>query len=88
MIIVSDPTPLRDLIEIEKTHILESLFGHTIIPEKVAEVLQRRRPPQKVSEGIHLPIEAHPDRTIYHPSWRWEALCNLLGKTCATAREC
>lgn len=58
MIIVSDTTPLRYLIEIEKVHILENLFGKVIIPEKVAEELQRPKTPQKVKDWME-----------EHPSW-------------------
>ena len=56
MIIVSDTTPLRYLIEIEKVDILEILFGKVIIPEKVAEELQRPKTPQKVKDWM----QAHP----------------------------
>lgn len=52
MIIVSDTTPLRYLIQIEKVHILETLFGRVIIPEKVAEELQRPKTPQKVKDWM------------------------------------
>lgn len=51
-VIISDTTPLRYLIEIEAVHILESLFGRVIIPEKVAEELQRPKTPQKVKGRI------------------------------------
>lgn len=57
MIIVSDTTPLRYLVEIEKAHILESLFGKIIIPQKVFSELQGRRTPQKIKDWIR----AHPD---------------------------
>jgi predicted nucleic acid-binding protein len=56
MIIVSDTTPLRYLVEIEKAHILESLFGEIIIPQKVFSELQGQRTPQKVKDWI----QAHP----------------------------
>jgi uncharacterized protein len=52
MITVSDTTPLRYLIEIEKVHILEILFGRIFIPEKVAEELQRPKTPQKVKDWM------------------------------------
>jgi predicted nucleic acid-binding protein len=52
MIIVSDTTPLRYLIEIEKVHLLEILFGQILIPEKVAEELQRPKTPQKVKDWM------------------------------------
>jgi predicted nucleic acid-binding protein len=48
MITVANTTPLRYLIEIEAAHILESLFGQIIIPEKVAEELQRPKTPPSV----------------------------------------
>jgi predicted nucleic acid-binding protein len=51
-VIISDTTPLRYLIEIEAVHILESLFGKVIIPEKVAEELQRPKTPQKVKDWM------------------------------------
>lgn len=51
-IIISDTTPLRYLIEIEAAHILETLFGTVIIPEKVAAELQRQRTPQKVKDWM------------------------------------
>jgi len=37
MIIISDTTPLRYLIEIEAAHILPKLFGKVIIPEKIPD---------------------------------------------------
>jgi len=52
MITVSNTTPLRYLIEIEKVHILETLFGQVFIPEKVAEELQRPKTPQKVKDWM------------------------------------
>jgi predicted nucleic acid-binding protein len=57
MIIISDTTPIRYLVEIEKAHILEELFGKIIIPEKVFLELQGRRTPPKVIAWI----QAHPD---------------------------
>jgi predicted nucleic acid-binding protein len=48
MITVSDSTPLRYLIEIGQVQILEILFGRVIIPEKVAEELQRPKTPEVV----------------------------------------
>lgn len=55
MIIVSDTTPLRYLIEIEQVQILERLFGSVIIPEKVAEELQRPKTPQKIKDWMQAP---------------------------------
>jgi predicted nucleic acid-binding protein len=52
MIIISDTTPLRYLIEIEEVGILERLFGEVIIPEKVAEELDRPKTPQKVKDWM------------------------------------
>lgn len=52
MIIVSDTTPLRYLIEIDEIYILEKLFGEVIIPEKVAEELQRPKIPPQVKNWI------------------------------------
>jgi predicted nucleic acid-binding protein len=58
MIIVSDTTPLRYLIEIEKAHILESLFEKIVIPQAVFNDLQRPKTPQPVKEWI-----------VNHPAW-------------------
>ena len=52
MIIVSDTTPLRYLIEIDEIYVLEKLFGEVIIPEKVAEELQRPKTPQQVKNWM------------------------------------
>jgi predicted nucleic acid-binding protein len=52
MIVISDTTPLRYLIEIEEIHILEKLFGRIIIPEKVFEELQGKKTPEKVKAWI------------------------------------
>jgi len=52
MIIVSDTTPLRYFIEIEEMYVLEKLFGEVIIPEKVAEELQRPKTPQQVKNWM------------------------------------
>lgn len=52
MIIVSDTTPIRYLVEIEKTFLLETLFGKVIIPEKVAEELGRPKTPQIVKDWM------------------------------------
>ncbi len=52
MIIVSDTTPLRYLIEIKEVGILEKLFDEVIIPEKVAEELDRPKTPQKVKDWM------------------------------------
>ena len=52
MIVISDTTPLRYLIEIDLVHILENLFGTVYIPEKVSEELQRAETPEKVREWM------------------------------------
>jgi predicted nucleic acid-binding protein len=52
MIVISDTTPLRYLIEIEEVHILEKLFGQVIIPEKVFDELQGKKTPEKVKAWI------------------------------------
>jgi predicted nucleic acid-binding protein len=58
MTIISDTTPLRYLIEIEKAYTLESLFGRVIIPQAVLNDLQRPKTPQPVKEWI-----------VNHPAW-------------------
>lgn len=55
MIIVSDTTPFRYLLEIEAIEILGDLFGNVIIPQAVAEELQHPRTPQKVKDWIQSP---------------------------------
>ena len=52
MIIVSDTTPLRYLIEIEEAHILEIFYGKIIIPPRVFTELQGQNTPQKVMQWI------------------------------------
>lgn len=52
MIVISDATPIRYLVEIDETRILEKLFGHVTIPEKVAEELQHEKTPQRVREWM------------------------------------
>lgn len=58
MIIVSDTTPLRYLVEIDKAHILEKLFGRVIIPQAVYNDLQGTKTPQKVKDWV-----------AHHPDW-------------------
>lgn len=58
MIVVSDTTPLRYLIEIGEVHILEKLFGQVIIPEKVFGELQGKKTPEQVKAWIQS-----------HPAW-------------------
>lgn len=57
MIIISDTTPLRYLIEVGCADILEALFGNVIIPQAVFNELQREKTPMKVKEWI----KNHPD---------------------------
>jgi len=52
MIVISDTTPLRYLIEIEDAHILEKLYGQIIIPQKVFSELQGKHTPPKVAAWI------------------------------------
>lgn len=57
MIIVSDTTPLRYLIEIDEAHILPALYGKIIIPQKVFDELQGQKTPPKVVTWIqNLPV--------------------------------
>src|SRR5215470_11366198 len=58
MIIVSDTTPLRYLIEIKAAHILETLYGKIFIPKKVFSELQGVNTPPKVKAWIQT-----------HPNW-------------------
>jgi predicted nucleic acid-binding protein len=58
MIIVSNTTPLRYLIEIEAAELLETLFGKIIIPQEVANELQGANTPNKVKDWIRA-----------HPAW-------------------
>jgi predicted nucleic acid-binding protein len=52
MIVISDTTPLRYLIEIEEVQVLERLFGKIIIPQKVFSELQGINTPLKVIAWI------------------------------------
>ena len=45
-------TPLRYLIEIDEIYVLENFFGEVIIPEKVAEELQRPKTPPQVKNWM------------------------------------
>jgi len=58
MIVISDTTPLRYLIEIDKAFILEGLFVSVIIPPAVFAELQRPKTPQLVKDWI-----------AHHPAW-------------------
>lgn len=82
MIVISDTTPLRYLIEIEAVHILETLFGKVLIPQTVANELQGRNTPQKVKEWmLALPAWVdirQADRSLFTPVYQlhdgeWEA---------------
>lgn len=50
MIVISNATPLRYLIEIEAVHILKGLFGTVIIPQAVSHELQHKNTPRKVKD--------------------------------------
>ncbi len=52
MIVISDTTPLRYLIETDLVHILEALFGKVIIPQAVLDELQHPKTPLKVKNWI------------------------------------
>lgn len=71
MIVISDTTPLRYLIEIEQVHILETLFGKIIIPEKVAEELQHPKTPHQVKSWMQAPPDwlevRKADLTVFTP---------------------
>jgi len=58
MIVISDTTPLRYLIETDLVHILEALFGNVIIPQAVFAELQHAKTPLKVKNWI-----------VSHPAW-------------------
>lgn len=55
MIVVSDTTPLRYLIEIEAVEILRLLFGQIIIPQAVAEELQHAKTPPTIKAWMQSP---------------------------------
>ena len=55
MIIISDTTPLRYLIEIEKAQLLATLFGKIIVPPAVLNDLQGAKTPQKVKDWAAQP---------------------------------
>jgi predicted nucleic acid-binding protein len=52
MIVVADATPLRYLILIEAIGILPTLYGHMLIPQRVADELQRQRTPLPVRQWM------------------------------------
>jgi predicted nucleic acid-binding protein len=55
MIIVSDTTPFRYLIEVDTVEILATLFGQVIIPEAVAGELQHQKTPPKIKSWMQSP---------------------------------
>jgi predicted nucleic acid-binding protein len=57
MIIISDTTPLRYLIEVGCVHILETLFGKVIVPQAVSGELQHEKTPRKIKDWM----TNHPD---------------------------
>jgi len=71
MIVVSDTTPLRYLIEIEAVEILSHLFGQIVIPQAVSEELQHAKTPPKIKSWIqNLPgwVEIrHADLSVFFP---------------------
>lgn len=52
MIIISDTTPLRYLIEIGQAEILHALFKTVVVPHAVSDELQESRTPQQVREWM------------------------------------
>ncbi len=71
MIIVSDTTPFRYLIEIDIVDILATLFGQVIIPEAVAGELQHQNTPQKIKSWMQSPpawlVIRKADITLFTP---------------------
>jgi len=55
MIVISDTSPLRYLVETGLVHILETLFGKVLIPQAVFDELQHPKTPQKVKDWISDP---------------------------------
>lgn len=55
MIVISDATPLRYLIETDLVHILEPLFGKVIVPLAVYAELQHQKTPAKVKTWVSNP---------------------------------
>lgn len=58
MIVISNTTPLRYLIEIEHTDILPALFGQVVIPQAVFDELHDPKTPQQVKDWFS-----------NHPTW-------------------
>lgn len=74
MIVVSDTTPLRYLIELDLAFILESLFERVIVPQAVLNDLQQAKTPAAVKKWIAnrpawLELQ-QADATIYTPRKR------------------
>ena len=55
MIIVSDTAPLRYLIDIGESDILERLFTRILIPQAVFDEMQRPQTPQNVKDWLNNP---------------------------------
>lgn len=71
MIVISDSTPLRYLIEIGESRILKEIFGRVIIPTGVLEELEQKNTPQQIKEWIGSPpdwLETRPaDMSLFTP---------------------
>lgn len=52
MIVVADTTPLRYLILIEHTHILQALYGRVLVPPAVSSELSQEHTPEIVQQWI------------------------------------
>lgn len=50
MIVISNTTPLRYLIEIGHTDVLPALFGQVVIPQAVFDELHDPKTPQQVKD--------------------------------------
>ena len=55
MIVVADASPLRYLIVIELTHILQALYGHVLVPTIVMTELSHEQTPDIVQRWIANP---------------------------------
>lgn len=55
MITIADTTPVHYLIILEKTEILQKIFGEIIIPEAVAEEMRHPKAPPEVRTWIDSP---------------------------------
>lgn len=76
MIVISDTTPLRYLIEIGEAEILASLFGQVIIPQRVCAELLDQGTPQVVRSWMQSPpawlIVRQADPTLFTPQAKIE----------------